>query len=63
MLLSYACRESNNRGQDAVALHINTFQMGVLQSHHQSNYSHMAEAMKLVTHLVGRPMTAWDKQV
>ena len=63
LLLSYTCKDSNGRGQDDVALSINTFQMGVIQSRHQSYCSHMAQAIQLVNRLVDRPLTAWDKQV
>ena len=62
LLLSYACGGSDGRGQDAVPLCVNNFLMGVVQTHHQTYYSHMTEAMRLIAGLVGKTLSTWTNQ-
>ena len=61
LLLSYAAGETEGRGQDAVANRIDDFQVGVVQERSQSYHNYMVEAIKLVEHMLGTSIAAWDR--
>ena len=61
LLLSYAAGETEGRGQEAVANHIDDFQVGVVQERSQSYSNYMVEAIRLVKNLLGMSIAAWDR--